>query len=328
MTSCKSGLAKTAGMAWILVALVCLVFAAAAFGQNKGKGGGKGGGGGGGGGCGDGTLYYRDGGQYWSMDCDGANKTALHPNASGDPSRKLHSAGDRWFLRASNGDLFAVSDLDGFEVQLTDASSGVAAGSAVRWSKDDPATSAVDEADTFIAFVGTDVSGVEGIYTAAVEFDADGLPLPVVAVDLALEAAVVSFDLSPDAGAIAYISTSGELIVAVSGGGSSLLATVNSTAPPSWSPDGSRIAFTNDGVYAVDPDGSNLTLLARNKPSASAFRPDWSPTGSHLMHGYFDRFGSDTILGSLDIYRVTSKGKGKTNLTEDTTQLLNPVGWR
>lgn len=293
--------------------------------------GGGGGGGGGGGDCGGGTLYYRIN-QYWSMDCDGGNKTPLHPNVSGEPSRAVHGLnGDRWFLRASNGDLFAVRDVDGVEVQLTDdVSSGVAAGSAARWSKDDPATTAIDEADSFIAFVGTDEVGVEGIYTADVGFDAAGVPALAGPVELALEAAVVVFDLSPDAGAIVYTSTSWELIVADLAGGSLLIATGTDAGPPSWSSDGSRIAFkiNIENVYAVDPDGSNLTVLARRKPTASPYFPDWSPTGSHLLYGYFDHRGSESGAGSLDIYRMTADGRGKTNLTEDRTDLEVPVGWR
>ena len=69
-----------------------------------GQGGGGGGGGSGSGDCGGGTLYYRIGGQVWSMDCDGGNKTPLHANVSGEPSRAVHGPnGNRWFLRASNG---------------------------------------------------------------------------------------------------------------------------------------------------------------------------------------------------------------------------------
>ncbi len=56
--------------------------------------------------------------------------------------------------------------------------------------------------------------------------------------------------------------------------------------------------------------------------------PDWSPTGSHLLYGYFDHRGSESGAGSLDIYRMTADGRGKTNLTEDRTDLEVPVGWR
>jgi len=48
---------------------------------------------------------------------------------------------------------------------------------------------------------------------------------------------------------------------------------------PSWSPDGSEIAFTKDGVMAViRPDGSNLTVLG--SCCYNAYDPTWSPDGS------------------------------------------------
>ena len=54
--------------------------------------------------------------------------------------------------------------------------------------------------------------------------------------------------------------------------------------PPSWSPDGSSLAFgtlANAGgnkVYVVKPDGSGLTALG---PGAQA-TPVWSPDGSRI----------------------------------------------
>ena len=61
------------------------------------------------------------------------------------------------------------------------------------------------------------------------------------------------------------------------------------TGPPSWSPDGRRIAFLARGgiqpgdwpntnnVYIVDSHGSNLTMLAK-----ASSPPVWSPDGSHI----------------------------------------------
>ena len=49
---------------------------------------------------------------------------------------------------------------------------------------------------------------------------------------------------------------------------------------PTWSPDGSRIAFWsrrdgNSEIYVMDADGRNQTNLTKHP--AADFRPDWSP---------------------------------------------------
>lgn len=49
---------------------------------------------------------------------------------------------------------------------------------------------------------------------------------------------------------------------------------------PSWSPDSSRIAYTNGGqVLAIAADGENSQILKTN-----ARNPSWSPDGSHIAY--------------------------------------------
>lgn len=55
---------------------------------------------------------------------------------------------------------------------------------------------------------------------------------------------------------------------------------------PAWSPDGSRIVFTSlrDGrpqLFAMDPDGSNLTKISVG--NVREFQPEWDPLGTILM---------------------------------------------
>jgi Tol biopolymer transport system component len=51
--------------------------------------------------------------------------------------------------------------------------------------------------------------------------------------------------------------------------------------PPTWSPDGTRIAFTSDGtedngeIYVMNSDGSSLTQLT-DDPAYDSF-PAWRP---------------------------------------------------
>jgi TolB protein len=52
--------------------------------------------------------------------------------------------------------------------------------------------------------------------------------------------------------------------------------------PPTWSPDGTRLAFTSDGaegrggIYVMNSDGSGLTKL-NDDPAAEDFYPAWRP---------------------------------------------------
>jgi Tol biopolymer transport system component len=66
----------------------------------------------------------------------------------------------------------------------------------------------------------------------------------------------------------------------------------------SWSPDGSRIAFSsnrdgNTELYLMDPDGSNVVRLTEN-PFTDR-EPDWSPDGRQIVF-------SSNRDGNFDVY--------------------------
>ena len=70
---------------------------------------------------------------------------------------------------------------------------------------------------------------------------------------------------------------------------------------PSWSPDGSKIAFSSsrDGnyeIYVMDADGSNQTNLTNN--SANDSGPSWSPDGSKIA------FSSSRDVYIMDVDRI------------------------
>ena len=82
-------------------------------------------------------------------------------------------------------------------------------------------------------------------------------------------------------------------------------------AQPSWSPDGSRIAFesTRRGdtdVYVVRPDGSSLKELTFSRGFDGD--PAWNDDGTRIAF-------ETTRNGKFDLYSINSDGTGETRLT-------------
>ena len=69
---------------------------------------------------------------------------------------------------------------------------------------------------------------------------------------------------------------------------------------PTWSPDGRRIAFANDGqIYLMNSDGSNLVRLAEG---ALATAPAWSPDGRTIAYSrlHDGQFGICLVRADVD----------------------------
>ena len=80
---------------------------------------------------------------------------------------------------------------------------------------------------------------------------------------------------------------------------------------PSWSPDGTKIAFASDrqanwDVYLMNADGSGQTSLTG--PATADWDPTWSPWGTRIA---FLRDVDD----ASDIFVMNADGTGQVNLT-------------
>jgi Tol biopolymer transport system component len=95
---------------------------------------------------------------------------------------------------------------------------------------------------------------------------------------------------------------------------------------PSWSPDGSRLAFelhTQDGpetgstdIYVIDADGTKPQRLTADGTSSS---PDWSPDGSRIAYVHATRGGNS------DIHVMEADGSNPVRLTTDPALDLGPA---
>lgn len=132
---------------------------------------------------------------------------------------------------------------------------------------------------------------------------------------------------SPDGTRIAYISGSYSAGFAVSvakadGSGFSVVSQdASADAPPSWSPDGTELAFTTttDADIAVaKADGSGRRLLVQDATQDLA--PSWSPDGSRIA------FYRGTYA-SFILYTIRPDGSGLHQLSQTQVDPNAPPAW-
>jgi hypothetical protein len=310
---------------------------------------------GGGGSTGGGTIYFTSNFTQSSMNSDGTGKTELPVGVFGDPSRVLHG-GHRWFLQSRRSpdetypdglarwEAFAVRD-DGNEsitVQLTNDPELDFTG-AVCWAPGETSGFGMIAglARRFI-FDGTswvvDPSSI-GLYATTVLFDAngnvmgtDGPPQFLVSLGIApfdyADAYNQDFSWSPDLAKIVFSNHDrSELrVLRVTTGQFQTIASSASPFHARWSPGGNSIVFGNGygSIETILPNGTGRKELIRWGASYGYWNPEWSPTGSYLV--YERQPHGDPY--EADVFRMTSAGGGKTNMTADLTG-TNKVGvWR
>lgn len=151
---------------------------------------------------------------------------------------------------------------------------------------------------------------------------------------------IQSFDWSPDSRQVVYSFFDDEtndfgLRIATRGVRQPAVLTNDPDSyelEPSWSPDGSRIAFTRQGpnakdIYTIAPDGTGEQNLTVDEHLDS--NPVWSPDGQWLA---FATSRDDTTVGedapyTDQVYVMRPDGSEPTRMSSNESTLKRAVAW-
>lgn len=127
-----------------------------------------------------------------------------------------------------------------------------------------------------------------------------------------------SASFSPDGTQILYDAGTDSrfdiFVMTVDGTNTEQLTSTGTDYSPSWSPDGSRIAFARRGheggsdVYVMDADGSNVRQLTDGEAGVTNRNPTWAPDGTRIAYHagvVFDGPGSLVVMDADGSHPVT-----------------------
>jgi plastocyanin len=131
--------------------------------------------------------------------------------------------------------------------------------------------------------------------------------------------------LSPDGSQVAFVSYPNVYVANSDGTGLRTLAYGPWPDSPSWSPDGTKIAFTDTydriWIFRVS-DGTALSVIPKPGSGLPILRSRWSPDGSKIAFVY----AVDNMQDHREVWTVNANGTGYAQITTNNVQDEYP-GW-
>jgi hypothetical protein len=301
-----------------------------------------------------GTIYFsgrmttKEYSTGWSMNGDGTGKQQRFGGIQWRPTYQLHG-GTRWMLEGAS-DMNGPLDENGIPPYEMWATNGglhiqLTGGHGLFWGWGDYAAWGKD--DSFVSYQAWWFNEFGGVSGGLFVIDIDwSTGIPVVASDpvLIFEAEAIWFggwegavninehDWSPNGQSVIFHeedeTVTGTTYVADLSGGSVAFRSLGQIINAVWSPNGSRIAFGNGGIWTSAPDGTNAIRLTQSTVTSSEERsqssPNWSPDGAYIA---FNQVIKSKNSFQYSIWRIPSGGGTAVNLTSDLTYATGPK-WR
>ena len=124
-------------------------------------------------------------------------------------------------------------------------------------------------------------------------------------------------------GRIAFVRSGDIYSIEPTGAGLRLLAGGGHDSGPRWAPNGSRLAYLDDGnLWIMNANGSHKRQITSAAPGLTDGRPTWSPSGRYLAFvqtarsarlGYLTRY--DTVTGRFAAFTTTISPPGLIDVT-------------
>jgi len=126
---------------------------------------------------------------------------------------------------------------------------------------------------------------------------------------------------SPDGTKIVYTNATGLFVIPAAGGTPTNLVASTYASSPSWSPDGTRIVLSNVGIQVLPSSGGPLTSLTTNDSSNTS--PAWSPKAERIA--FLSNRDRLPDWQTFELYAMNADGSGVAHLAPGTAAIGKPA---